>query len=192
MQRVVVAIRLTEGHAGTVHAYVVPKNAPKVCQRISYAMPLLPLHQRIMQLDTARPFSQLDVTGDFSASDAHQWLAACLPNLPEQLGAGSSTVTVMFESGELQTQLAVAYRDASVQVASDNVCTLTLMREHLIRCAGNLTWSNVAAAVRLLYTTHAFSCCHAVCSETSGTSQCHQTSQSRSQARLSSAVQAGK
>ena len=144
MQRVVVAMCLSEGQAGTVHAYVMPRNAPKVCQRITYSMPLLPLHQRIMQLDTARPFSQVDVTGDFSASDAHQWLAACLPSLPEHLGAGTSAVTVMFESGQLQTQLAVAYRDGSVQMASDNVCTLALLRNSLVRCAVELS-SNVTA-----------------------------------------------
>lgn len=133
MQRVTICMRIAEGQGGTVTVQIVPKHASQPTQRIACSIPSLCFHQRVHQLDSNKAYSQVDVTGDFSAADAHQWLSQCLLDLPQP--QPQSTATVMYEHPGLHTQMAAAYRDGSVQLASDNIWALALLRSSVVRYA---------------------------------------------------------
>jgi hypothetical protein len=132
MQRVVIAMRVSEGHSGVVHAYVVPKNAPKTTNRITCYIQTLSLHHRVRDVQQGLPMSHLDISGDFSASDVRQWLVKCLPDLPKYVRGHEAKL--VYESAMLQTQVVITYRDGAIQVASDNVCALAILRETVMGC----------------------------------------------------------
>jgi hypothetical protein len=133
MQRVCVAMRVEEGQAGTILAYIVPKNPPKTCKRINCNLQALSLHYRIRDASAGLPLAQLDISGDFLTADVHQWLACCLPDLPKQMHG--QDIQLAYESAVHQTQVTVQARDGSLRLASDNVCSLAILRDVLMRCA---------------------------------------------------------
>jgi hypothetical protein len=146
MQRVSIAMRVPEGQSGTVFAYIVPKNAPKTCNRIVCAIQALSLHERIRVADSSRPFAHIDVSGDFLASDGQQWLASCLADLPKQQ-AGQEAALV-YQSTVLQTQVVVTCRDGAMRLSSDNPCALAMLRDTIMRCTSSVHTSSHASGHR--------------------------------------------
>lgn len=137
MQRVAIFVRVPEGTSGSITAYVMPKNPPKTCNRIVCHVHALSMHQRIRALDSSLPLAHLDISGDFLASDAHQWLSSCLPDMPALASMGQEAIQA-YESTALGTQLAVSYRDGALRLSSDNPCALAMAREVVMRCDGFL------------------------------------------------------
>lgn len=132
MLRVVIAFRVEEGFSGTISAFVVPKNAPKTCNRITCPIYTLSLHHRIREPDPSRPFAQFAISGDFLAADVHQWLLNCLPDLPKHVPG--TDAKLVYESAVLKTQVVITYQDNGVKVSSDNVCALMILRDTITRC----------------------------------------------------------
>jgi hypothetical protein len=131
MLRVAICMHVREGTAGVLSAYVVPKNAPKTCSRIQCFIKTLSQHRRIREPNNSLPFSQLDISGDFRASDAHQWLLNSLPELPKPSPA--LDVRLAFESTSLKTQVAVMYGDGNIRLLSDNICAVAALRDSITR-----------------------------------------------------------
>lgn len=132
MLRVAIPMRVREGTPCTVTAYVVPKNAPKTCSRVVCLLHTLCLHRRARTADDTVPRSELEVTGDFSAAHARQWLLSCLPDMPKaSLGVAPPLV---YESASFGTQVSVTHGDGSIIASSDNPCALAALRESITRC----------------------------------------------------------
>jgi hypothetical protein len=133
MLRVVIAMRVHEGFSGVVTAYVVPKNAPRTCNRVICSIKALSLHRRIREPIGSLPFSHLAISGDFLACDVHQWLLSCLPDMPKY--APGSDTKLVYESAMFKTQVIISYEDSSIKLSSDNVCALSILRDTITRCA---------------------------------------------------------
>lgn len=134
MLRVAIPMRVREGTSGTVTAYVVPKNAPKTCSRVVCPLHTLCLHHRVRAADDSAPCSTLQISGDFSAADARQWLRSCLPDMPKVTPGAAPPL--VYESASFGTQVMVAHSEGRIMASSDNLCALAALRDSITRCAG--------------------------------------------------------
>jgi Bardet-Biedl syndrome 7 protein len=133
-----ISMQAREGMSGQVCAYVVPKNAPKTCSRIMHTITALCMHQRVLQRESSKGHgSVLDMKGDFSASDMHQWLLWCLPEMPTRLQGQSASLN--YQSARIGTQLHVMYEGSRLEALSDNICTLSMLRDSLVQYASSTT-----------------------------------------------------
>ena len=79
------------------------------------------------------------MTGDFSLSEVHTWIGLCLPGIPPHVGgAGGGEgegegVELFYENCYSGSVLAVKYRKGWVQLASDNLSTLSILKELMSR-----------------------------------------------------------
>ena len=129
--RIEVRMRISEGSAGQVHAYVIPALPPKACSAISVRVRPLCLHFRASSAEgsEAGPMSELVISGEFSASEIHRWLGACLPEMTGPLEGGEDHV--IFSNCRFGTALDVQYRNQRAVFRSLNVGTLGLLRENI-------------------------------------------------------------
>lgn len=125
-------MRIREGHRGTVSAFVVPKSAPKTCEVIQHQIKSLCLHRRISIPEVHRPYSHLEISGDFPVAEMHRWVSSCLPEMPKYVPGDQ--VKLVFEGALLKTQLIVTYSNGSAKLSSDNPCTLAVLRDDITRC----------------------------------------------------------
>ena len=67
---------------------VIPKadNGNKTCQCLDIPLKPLNLHERIEKVEDSvwelLPLSRIKMLGNFSLSDAHNWISNCLPDVP--------------------------------------------------------------------------------------------------------------
>ncbi len=129
--RIEVRMRISEGHAGQISAYVIPALPPKACSTISVRVRPLCLHSRVSATEAgeAGPVSDLAISGEFSASEIHRWLGACLPEMTRPLEGGEEHV--LFRNCRFGTNLEVQYRDQKAVFRSLNIGTLGLLRENI-------------------------------------------------------------
>uniref|UniRef100_A0A8C9UKU7 Bardet-Biedl syndrome 7 n=1 Tax=Spermophilus dauricus TaxID=99837 RepID=A0A8C9UKU7_SPEDA len=123
-------IRSIEGQYGTLQAYVTPRIQPKTCQVRQYHIKPLSLHQRTHCIDHSRPMNTLTLTGQFSFAEVHSWVVFCLPEVPEKPPAGEC-VTFHFQNTFLDTQLESVYRKGEGVFKSDNISTISILKDVL-------------------------------------------------------------
>lgn len=128
--RLDVKVRSIEGQYGTLRAYITLSVLPKVCQLREYSIKPLSLHQRTHNFDESRPHNSLKLTGQFSLSEVHNWLTFCLPELPERVPAGDEA-SFYFSSTFLDTQLSCQYKKGEAIFKSDNVSTISILKDVL-------------------------------------------------------------
>ncbi|XP_030781137.1 Bardet-Biedl syndrome 7 protein isoform X2 [Rhinopithecus roxellana] len=128
--RLELKIRSIEGQYGTLQAYVTPRIQPKTCQVRQYHIKPLSLHQRTHFIDHDRPMNTLTLTGQFSFAEVHSWVVFCLPEVPEKPPAGEC-VTFYFQNTFLDTQLESIYRKGEGVFKSDNISTISILKDVL-------------------------------------------------------------
>ncbi|XP_070273011.1 BBSome complex member BBS7 [Myotis yumanensis] len=128
--RLELKIRSIEGQYGTLQAYVTPRIQPRTCQVRQYLIKPLSLHQRSHCIDRDRPMNTLTLTGQFSFAEVHSWVVFCLPEVPEKPPAGEC-VTFYFQNTFLDTQLESTYRKGEGVFKSDNISTISILKDVL-------------------------------------------------------------
>ncbi|ELW62629.1 Short transient receptor potential channel 3 [Tupaia chinensis] len=128
--RLELKIRSIEGQYGTLQAYVTPRIQPKTCQVRQYHIKPLSLHQRTHFIDHDRPMNTLTLTGQFSFAEVHSWVVFCLPEVPEKPPA-EECVTFYFQNTFLDTQLESIYRKGEGIFKSDNISTISILKDVL-------------------------------------------------------------
>ncbi|XP_073197133.1 BBSome complex member BBS7 isoform X3 [Lepidochelys kempii] len=128
--RLELKIRSIEGQYGTLQAYVTPRIQPKTCQLCQYPIKPLSLHQRTHFIDHDRPMNTLMLKGHFSFAEIHSWIVFCLPEVPEKTPVGDS-VTFYFQNTFLDTQLESTYRKGEGFFKSDNISTISILKDML-------------------------------------------------------------
>ncbi|XP_077156527.1 BBSome complex member BBS7 [Paroedura picta] len=119
-----------EGRYGTLQAYVIPRVQPKTCQVQQYQIKPLSLHQRTHCIDQDRPMNTLTLKGQFSFSEVHSWVVFCLPEVPEKTPVGES-ISFYFQNTFLDTQLECTYRKGEGYFKSDNISTISILKDVL-------------------------------------------------------------
>ncbi|XP_071950481.1 BBSome complex member BBS7-like [Antedon mediterranea] len=130
--RLELKVRSIEGQYGVLQAYITPRIQPKVCQVRQYLIKPLSLHQRIHKLDESRVMNTLKLTGNFSLAEIHSWVNQCLPEIPERTPPGDS-IRFYFMSTFLETQLDCSYRKGEGIFRSDNISTISIMKDVLTK-----------------------------------------------------------
>jgi len=128
--RLTIRLRTIEGRYGNLNAYIVPKGKPKTAQAATYQIRPLSLHRRLPALPesaAARPMSELRLTGTFSLAELHSWVCLALPEVPERVTADEMVFN--FTSTFLGTLLLCSYRKGDATFRSDNLTTLTTLKE---------------------------------------------------------------
>ncbi|XP_018420239.1 PREDICTED: Bardet-Biedl syndrome 7 protein [Nanorana parkeri] len=128
--RLELKIRSIEGQYGTLQAYVTPRIQPKTCQVRRYLIKPLSLHQRSHVFDENRPMNTLSLTGQFSFAEIHSWMVFCLPEVPEKSPVGED-ITFYFQNTFLDTQLECSYRKGEGIFKSDNISTISILKDVL-------------------------------------------------------------
>lgn len=123
-------IRTIEGQYGTLQVYVTPRTEPRICQVKQFGIKPLSLHLRTHSFDSNRPFNFLKLKGQFSLAEAHSWVRSCLPEFPEKPPMGD-TVTFHFVSSFQQTMLECTYSKGEVIFRSDNISTISILKDFL-------------------------------------------------------------
>ena len=82
--------------------------------------------------------SRLTFSGGFSLADAHNWVASCLPNVPDKIpvveGDGpDDSISFFFVCRQWETALSCHYRRGQVDFLSDNAVALSYVREFISR-----------------------------------------------------------
>ena len=75
----------------------------------------------------------LRLTGQFSQAEVHSWIAFCLPELPERPPATGDTAVFHFTSTFLDTMLECSYTKGSAQFRSDNISTISILKDVLTK-----------------------------------------------------------
>ncbi|XP_048365921.1 Bardet-Biedl syndrome 7 protein [Sphaerodactylus townsendi] len=119
-----------EGRYGTLQAYVIPRVQPKTCQVQQYQIKPLSLHQRTHCIDPDRPMNTLILKGPFSFAEVHSWVVFCLPEVPEKIPVGES-ISLYFQNTFLDTQLECTYRKGEGYFKSDNISTISILKDVL-------------------------------------------------------------
>ncbi|KAM4708731.1 BBSome complex member BBS7 isoform 2-T2 [Discoglossus pictus] len=128
--RLELKIRSIEGQYGTLQAYITPRIQPKTCQVRQYQIKPLSLHQRTHVIDQNRPMNTLSLTGQFSFAEIHSWVVFCLPEVPEKCPVGEN-ITFFFQNTFLDTQLECSYRKGEGIFKSDNISTISILKDVL-------------------------------------------------------------
>lgn len=125
-----IKIRPTEGQAGDITLFIIPKADPCVFRILKHQLPPLSLHIKIPSVDETRPLSELRINGPFSGSDIHAWLGACFEGMAGPRPQQTDTV-VAFQNVIMGTQVLARYGDGFAHFRSDNLTTLAILRERL-------------------------------------------------------------
>mmetsp|Transcript_18765 Transcript_18765/g.40356 ORF Transcript_18765/g.40356 Transcript_18765/m.40356 type:complete len:735 (+) Transcript_18765:308-2512(+) len=134
--RITVKFKVREGKSGSLQAFIIPNISPKTCVSVSHRIRPLCLHTRIPSADSTRPTNELLITGTFDLSDAHNWMAGILPDLPP-ITSGQDTITLYYQNTLLGTQLTCKYRAGEARFYSDLITTLGIIHESFMREATN-------------------------------------------------------
>lgn len=128
-------IRPTEGQAGDITLFIVPHADPCSFRVLKHQLPPLSLHIQSSAAEDGRPWSELKISGPFSAGDIQAWLSACLDGSGARGMAGLAHVagerSLCFQNVILGTQLLVRFGDGYGSFQSDNLTSLAILRERL-------------------------------------------------------------
>ncbi|XP_055676710.1 Bardet-Biedl syndrome 7 protein homolog [Lutzomyia longipalpis] len=130
--RVDLKIRTIEGQHGTLQAFITPVLQPKCSQLREYPIKPLSLHVRTHKFDETRPYSSLTLRGAFSLSEMHSWISHCVPEIPEKLSSGDTSV-LTFENVLIGSLLRCEYKKGEAEFRSDNISTISIIKDVLTR-----------------------------------------------------------
>jgi Bardet-Biedl syndrome 7 protein len=160
INRLEVKVRSIEGQYGTLSVYVSPQVEPHSARLKTYSIRPLSLHQRTHSFDASLPLNQLTISGQFSLSDVHSWVRFCLPDVPDRPPDGESVV-LQFKSSFTSTQLQCVYRQNEANFKSDNLSTISVIKEVIskeatkqnisIKMTHNINHDSIPHMLHLLY-----------------------------------------
>jgi len=128
MQRLTVLLRPVEGFNGELIVFVFPNlQGNKIALKKSFEIKSLSLYSRASAFTPNTAVSMMRFTGDFSASLIRDWLVICLDDLPREVPD-----ECFYESAFTQSQLKLALDDNHVSIWSNNVTTLSVIREAIL------------------------------------------------------------
>ncbi|KAJ8603288.1 hypothetical protein CTAYLR_006958 [Chrysophaeum taylorii] len=146
-------LRTVEGEPGTATAMVVARGTPgtKSAQVARFDVKALSLHRRVRATRADdRPTNRLAFQGDFSAQMFHDWLGACLPEVPprpqpyeegeekdddaEQALDYRMCFRNVYTAGTLECD----YADGEARVRSDSLSAIAILKEHVSKEAVRL------------------------------------------------------
>uniref|UniRef100_A0A1Y1NJL7 BBS7 platform domain-containing protein n=1 Tax=Photinus pyralis TaxID=7054 RepID=A0A1Y1NJL7_PHOPY len=90
------------------------------------------MHFRVHSIEKKRPFNLLTIKGPFSLAEIHSWVFQCVPEVPEKPQFIDATV-LFFESTFLGTHLECNFQKGEAKFASDNISTISIIREFLTK-----------------------------------------------------------
>ncbi|KAK5643844.1 hypothetical protein RI129_007689 [Pyrocoelia pectoralis] len=131
--RLELKIRTIEGQYGTLQAYVTPIIQPKCCQVRQFEIKPLSMHFRVHSIEKKRPYNLLAIKGLFSLAEIHSWVFQCIPEVPEKPQFVDTTTTLFFQSTFLGTHLECNFQKGEAKFASDNISTISIIREFLTK-----------------------------------------------------------
>ena len=126
--RAEIRLRVIEGRAGTVRAFIVPSTQPKTCAEKTHEIKSLCLHRRSVNRHSdealaARPMNAMRISGNFAFDDVHAWIGRCLPEIPNRVDAPppGGEIVYDFESALMGTLLRVSAQEGDATFWSDSV-----------------------------------------------------------------------
>jgi hypothetical protein len=89
-------------------------------------------------LPSAFPWCTLTLTGAFSLGQMHEWVGACVPDVPARLIADgrADAVGLTFRNVFVGSHLLVSYRAGSATFRSDNASTIAILKDAISGAAG--------------------------------------------------------
>lgn len=95
-----------------VRVYIVPqmKTATRCAVLRTFRIVCLCRHTRCAPFDWDSAHAQLTVSGAFSLADAHNWVGACLPGVPEKVPASDDEIAFHFRHVQWSTRLSCHYK----------------------------------------------------------------------------------
>ncbi|KAG8186875.1 hypothetical protein JTE90_024118 [Oedothorax gibbosus] len=130
--RLEVKIRSIEGQYGALQAYITPRLQPKCCQVRQYHIKPLSLHCRTHTFDENKPLNTLTLRGAFTLAEIHSWIVFCMPEVPDRMPPGECA-TFYFKSTFLDTVLYCYYKKGESIFKSDNISTISILKDVLTR-----------------------------------------------------------
>ncbi|XP_015790248.1 Bardet-Biedl syndrome 7 protein homolog [Tetranychus urticae] len=136
--RIEIKIRSIEGQYGTLRVYIMTRMSPKSCQVKHYTIKALSLHKRthnnLNQTIDSTQVNQLHIFGSFGLNESLNWLQLCLPEIPERVNINnSSSMKYTFMSTLMDTFLIVDCSKGSLTFQSDNISTISILKDFLTR-----------------------------------------------------------
>uniref|UniRef100_A0A0K8T3A0 Uncharacterized protein n=4 Tax=Lygus hesperus TaxID=30085 RepID=A0A0K8T3A0_LYGHE len=117
---------------GTLNIYITPHAQPKATHIRSYPIRQLSLNTRIHNFDDTRPVNVLTLKGGFSFAEMHHWISHCLPEIPEKIPTNDNAI-YFFESSFIGTTLQCKYRKGEAEFKSDDVSTISVLKDFLTK-----------------------------------------------------------
>ncbi|CAE7785203.1 BBS7 [Symbiodinium sp. CCMP2592] len=122
-----IRLRTIEGLSGTLSAFVVPATQPKTAHLISVSIKPLALHEKIAEASADVPMNELRLTGPFSVTDMHSWLALCVNELPSR--PTDDEMVISYRSTFVGTQLYGRYSKGTAIFRSDSITTIGVLKD---------------------------------------------------------------
>ncbi|OWZ14489.1 hypothetical protein PHMEG_00012034 [Phytophthora megakarya] len=126
-------VRTIEGQFGHVEATVVANTQPRSAQTIKFYVKPLSLHHRINELTEAeeaellKPCNTLQLSGDFSLVQIHDWVSMCLPEVPGRLQ--TEDVTLRYRNTFIGSLLVCRYHKGEASFSTPSVSVIAILKE---------------------------------------------------------------
>lgn len=123
-------VRTIEGQFGDLEATVLANTQPKSAQSVRFFVKPLSLHHRVNDVDEdalRKPMSSLRLSGGFSLVQIHDWVTACLPDVPGRLQ--EDQVTMYFQNTFLGSLLVCKYQKGEASFASPSTSVIAILKE---------------------------------------------------------------
>lgn len=79
--------------------------------------------------------SKIEISGRFTTQDMHTWISICLPGVP--MLPDDDDVKLIFKSLFLETYLILQFKKGWASILSDNLTTLTIIKDTITNEASN-------------------------------------------------------
>ncbi|KAL7693650.1 putative WD40/YVTN repeat-like-containing domain superfamily [Plasmopara halstedii] len=126
-------VRTIEGQFGHVEATVIANTQPRSAQTIKFYVKPLSLHHRVLELSDAeeaellKPCNTLQLSGDFSLVQIHDWVSMCLPEVPGRLQ--TEDVTLRYRNSFLGALLVCRYCKGEASFSTPSVSVIAILKE---------------------------------------------------------------
>ena len=135
--RLQMRVRTTEGEHGEITATIVGASAPSKSAMVAkFPVKPLSLHCRAVAFredEMQRDLNVLTLRGSFSVNVAHEWMRACLPEIPPYQENEDPNKAWTFRNVFTGSILRVSYQKDLMYVESDNISTLAIFKECVSR-----------------------------------------------------------
>lgn len=126
-------VRTIEGQFGYVEATVVASTQPQLAQTIKFYVKPLSLHHRVNELTEAdeaelsKPCNTLQLSGDVSLVQIHDWVSMCLPEVPGRLQ--TEDVVLRYRNTFLGTLLVCRYSKGEASFSTPSISVIAILKE---------------------------------------------------------------